>query len=386
MAVLALESTSHHEPVHGAQRRRFDSVLRLAQRLFDMPMVAVDLIGQDEQVTIAALGLPEGASVISQEDSFCAHAIASGEALVVPDARADQRFAGLPSVVGEPFIRSYVGQPLRGPDGSHIGAVSLLSDGPCEVPPTGLAMLRDIADWVEKELFLDSEVEQAAVVQQRLLPKRPPALLGLEVAGSCRPARDVGGDFYDWFSCEGMVQVALADVMGKGMGAGIVAASVRAALRAASPAHDIANAVTRVGTSLETDLVESSTFVTLFTARIDSDTGDVTYVDAGHGLGVVLSADGGVRRLTTGDLPVGALPGWRWTSGSTVLEPGERLIVVSDGYVDPFQHPGEALEVLLPHLNPHATAAETVDIIMRLAEDYEVGDDMTVLVVRRTDG
>ena len=303
---------------------------------------------------------------------------------MVPDARADHRFAGLPCVVGDPYVRSYVGQPLRGPDGSPMGAVSLLGHEPREVTTTELSLLRDIADWVEKELFLDSELEQAAMVQQRLLPTRPPALLGLEVAGSCRPARDVGGDFYDWFSCEGMVQVALADVMGKGMGAGIVAASVRAALRAASPGNDLANAVTRVGTSLETDLVESSTFVTLFTARIDSDTGEVTYVDAGHGLGVVLSPDGGIRRLVTGDLPVGALPGWRWRSGTTVLEPGERLVVVSDGYVDPFPQPGAALEILLPHLDPQATAAETVELITSLAAGYEVTDDMTVLVVRRT--
>ncbi len=383
MAVVTVESLPHHESLHGAQKRRFDSVLRMAQRLFDVPMVAVDLLDDGEQVTIAALGLADG-TVIARSDSFCEHVARANGPLVVRDARLDLRFAGLSCVVGDPHVRFYAGQPIKGPDGVPIGALSLLGHHPREVTTTELSLLRDLADWVEKELVLDGEVEQAAMVQQRLLPKRPPALLGLDVAGSCRPARDVGGDFYDWFSCEGMVQVALADVMGKGMGAGIVAASVRAALRAASPANDIANAVTRVGTSLETDLVESSTFVTLFTARIDSDTGEVTYVDAGHGLGVVLSPNGRIRRLVTGDLPVGALPGWRWSSGTTVLAPGERLVVVSDGYVDPFPDPAEALRLLLPHLEPDVTAAETVDLITRLAEDYEVSDDMTVLVVRRT--
>ena len=383
MAAWMLDSMSHHQPLGEARRRRFDSVLRLAQRLFDVPMVAVDLFDANDQLTIAALGLADG-QVLPLEDSFCAHSVRTAGPLVVPDARQDPRFAGLPCVAGEPYVRFYAGQPLAGRDGARVGAISLLGSTARDVTASELSILRDLADWVEKELALDEEVEQAAKVQQRLLPKRPPALLGLDVAASCRPAQDVGGDFYDWFSCEGMVQVVLADVMGKGMGAGIMAASVRAALRAASPSHDLARAVTRVGASLEADLVDSSTFVTLFTARIDSDSGEVTYVDAGHGLGVVLSPDGRRRRLVTGDLPVGALPGWRWRSGSTVLAPGDRLLVVSDGYVDPYPSPVAALEALLPHLDPSATAAETVAVVMDLAARHEVTDDMTVLVVRRT--
>ncbi|MFB2351640.1 PP2C family protein-serine/threonine phosphatase, partial [Priestia megaterium] len=80
----------------------------------------------------------------------------------------------------------------------------------------------------EDELARSSEEERAATVQRALLPKRRPDLPGYSVAGACVPARDVGGDFFDWHATHDGLSITLADVMGKGVGAAIIAASVRA--------------------------------------------------------------------------------------------------------------------------------------------------------------
>jgi serine phosphatase RsbU (regulator of sigma subunit) len=127
-----------------------------------------------------------------------------------------------------------------------------------------------LADWVERELAMQDELDQAAEIQAQLLPQAPPPTRGLQVAGVCQPARTIGGDFFDWFVLpDGRVQLVIADVTGKGLGTGIVAANVRAVLRVALRFDEPAEAVTRAAGGLEDDLERAGVFVTAFIARID---------------------------------------------------------------------------------------------------------------------
>ncbi len=163
----------------------------------------------------------------------------------------------------------------------------IIDDKPRTLTEGETKLLVDLADWVEKELASDAELLHAAEVQRGLLPQRPPDVPGFEIAGRCIPTRAAGGDFYDWYSLgDGTTfQVVLADVMGKGVGAALIAASVRALLRGASRFNPLDEAVIRTGLSLEADLDELGSFVTLFAVRLRSDDPTVQYVDAGHGLG-----------------------------------------------------------------------------------------------------
>ncbi len=151
-----------------------------------------------------------------------------------------------------------------------------------------LRLLRTLADWVEVELATENELHRAALVQRALRPRSVIRLSGLEVAGRCVTARQIGGDFYDWFIARDLLHIVAGDAKGKGIGAALIASSVRAVLRGAARFISIEEAFNRTAHDLDQDLGDTSTFVTAFGACLDPVTGQGQYVDAGHGLAVVI--------------------------------------------------------------------------------------------------
>lgn len=104
----------------------FEQIIQLVQRVFDMPMAAVTLIDADRQWFKARMGI--GPSETPRDVAFCHHTIAAADGLAVEDATIDPRFAASPLVLGSPNIRSYLGAPLRTPDGYHVGAVCIIGN------------------------------------------------------------------------------------------------------------------------------------------------------------------------------------------------------------------------------------------------------------------
>jgi diguanylate cyclase (GGDEF)-like protein len=104
----------------------FEQIIQLVQRVFGVPMAAVTLIDRDRQWFKARRGLAVAETPRSM--AFCHHSIAAADGLAVEDAEADPRFAGTPLVVGAPYIRSYLGAPLRTHDGYHVGALCIIGD------------------------------------------------------------------------------------------------------------------------------------------------------------------------------------------------------------------------------------------------------------------
>ncbi len=142
----------------------------------------------------------------------------------------------------------------------------------------------------------NDELARAAVVQQSLLPRETVRLSGYDVAGAFRPSRSVGGDFYDWYQTRDGMHFTFADAMGKGMGAALIAATVRAVMRSVAdtpPAIDAAFG--SASATIASDLDQSGSFVTMFHARLDSASGTLSYIDAGHGLALHVPAEGGRR-------------------------------------------------------------------------------------------
>jgi serine phosphatase RsbU (regulator of sigma subunit) len=224
------------------------------------------------------------------------------------------------------------------------------------------------------------------------------SLAGFDVAGGCAPARAVGGDFFDWYPVGEGAAFTLADVMGKGVGAAIIAATVRAVLRSGSRLADIGDVVEVAAATLEEDLDEAASFVTLFHARLDMDSGVLRYVDAGHGLSIVVRAAAPAsrhERLTSLDPPLGFALDAPWQEQSVILGYGDTLVSVSDGVLDLFDGSLSALDDVETVVRAVADRGEhqagvgfaqaIVDELLSLTAHGAAPDDVTALVIHRID-
>jgi hypothetical protein len=361
---------------------RFDRVVRLAKRLFDVPLVALNLIDDDRLFTKSADGLEPGTST-PRDISFCPRTIDTRQPLVIPDTTRDPEWAEHPLVTGSPHVRFYAGAPLAAPGGEIVGALCLIDQQPRVMSLTDHALLADLARWVESELSADADAVQATEIQRRLLPHKSPSIPGYDITGVCRPAMHVGGDYYDWLLLDQtLLQVTVADVMGKGLPAGVITAGLRTALRVTSRFNSLTESVRRTAASMQDDFNDTATFATMFTARLRTQSGHLEYVDAGHGLAIIVPPDGPTRRLSSTDLPLGADPGETWVSHVERLDPGATLIVVSDGMLDVFPDPLDAIRAAESLATTSATADDMVDHILAVA-GAPIADDLTAVVVRR---
>ncbi|MFS0713454.1 PP2C family protein-serine/threonine phosphatase [Microbacterium sp. 2P01SA-2] len=228
----------------------------------------------------------------------------------------------------------------------------------------------------------EAEVSQAAVVQRSLQPvdgsELPPRF---RVAGACVPARTVGGDFYDWYATpDGGTAFTLGDVMGKGVGPGMIAAAVRTVIRSSVDEPDPAVAVRRAAVGLNTGPTDAigAQFTTCFHARISVD-GTLRWVDAGHGLTIVRSADGTSVFLRSGQLPIGV--GSSWSSDEISLRPGDSVISVSDGVLDLFGGSLDSIDRYRDFVSGSDDIDAVVSELAARAGQSEQEDDVTVLAV-----
>jgi len=363
------------------EEERFDLIVRLAQRLFSMPSVAISFVGKDRQWLKSRVGT--GYREGPRAEAFCNYTIEQAGPTVVPDTLDDRRFSDRPSVTGPQGTRFYAGEPLESPGGYRVGTLCMWDTKPRDLSEADLGLLNDLARWVERELAADAELHRAGSVQRALLPKRAPSVPGYDIAGLCAPAREVGGDFFDYYLIGDQLQITIADVMGKGVGAALVAASVRAVLRGASRFNEVGVAVNRSARALESDLAETATFVTMFTARLEPSTGDLTYVDAGHGLSAIVRRSGSVQQLASLAPPIGVLPDSAWQEQGATLGPGDTFITLSDGWLDYFDSVPRAAAVAVRIVMESSSAQSIVDQIGGFSTCVTPDDDLTVIAVRR---
>jgi len=225
-----------------------------------------------------------------------------------------------------------------------------------------------------------AETERAARIQRSLLPREVPRLPGYELAGMCRPAEDVAGDFYDWVvTPNGQLDLTVADVMGKGIGAALVMATLRAALRTAPAELGPGERLRLAARSMALGSDDEGLFVTVFQGRLDLETGELRYVDAGHGYCVVRRRGGQFASLPERSLPVGVAGDFR--EGVMTLEPGDTLVVHSDGLVEVEEQVGD-LRAFSADLE-QAVDAERMVHRLSLRMPGRLPDDVTLVVLRR---
>ncbi len=241
---------------------------------------------------------------------------------------------------------------------------------------------------------LENEVSIAREVQSQLFPRQLPSLPGIELAATCRPARGVSGDYYDFIELgPTRLGIALADISGKGISAALLMASVQAALRSQllldpKTQESTAEIVGRVNRHLYFSTADDR-FATFFFAIYDSATRELRYTNAGHPAPLCIGGDK-VQHLEIGGTVVGVFDKYDYQEGKIQIEQGSSLVVFSDGLVEPENVYGEEfgtrrLENVALRFR-HDSPKVMVNALLTAAEEWagtpEQADDMTVIVAR----
>jgi serine phosphatase RsbU (regulator of sigma subunit) len=237
---------------------------------------------------------------------------------------------------------------------------------------------------------LHKELEISRRIQEELLPRGPLVFPFAEVSGVSIPAREVGGDFFNYFPLDGdEAAILVGDVSGKGVPAAILMANLQATLRARLPLEsDLARLADVLDRELERE-TPGSAYVTLFIAAVGAQ-GRLRYVNAGHNTQFLLRARGGLERLESSGRPVGLLPGGGYEEVCLPVQEGDALFLFTDGLVEAENAAGDAfgtdrLEALLLADPEHEVSALLARVDRAIREHrggVDAADDATMLVVR----
>lgn len=365
--------------VEAAAGERLERIVRIARQVFDVPFASVNVL-DDDLVHVLSPNRTDAQPSGPAGWSSCQVTMQVARPTVVPDTALDPATASLPGV-SRLGIRFSAGVPLTLPGGIPIGTLCIMDARPRGFSLHDEAALIDFGRWAERALAQGLRQDRLQEVVAALTPT-PTVAGGYRITAVTVPYGDVSGDVHDWSVVDGHLSLTLADVMGKEQPAGLLAAGIRAALRQ----HRSVDAVTALAgaePALSEDLVHASAFATLFHARVALDTGAVEMVDAGHGLAVHVVAAGGQRILRSHGLPLGLHPtGAPRTPGRIVLEPGDALVVASDGVLDLGDGTIDTLgDLALTFRRARSTESFLETVRLRAAERGE--DDVTVVVLTR---
>jgi serine phosphatase RsbU (regulator of sigma subunit) len=237
------------------------------------------------------------------------------------------------------------------------------------------------------EAMLDERADQmrrAVDLQIGMLPASPLKEDGFELAAHFTAAKEISGDFYDWYrQDDGRLIFTLGDVMGKGLPAALMMATARAALRGSAGIEPLDEGINRASEVMSAALEVNHAYVTAFHAVFNPSSGELHYVDAGHGYARVLRGATGQETLSLRSAPIGIFPDTLFAVGTVTLNPGDALVVFSDGLLD--LRPDLATkDVPLPYEARRArTAQELVDVLAQGSKGRELFDDVTVLALKR---
>jgi serine phosphatase RsbU (regulator of sigma subunit)/predicted ester cyclase len=236
---------------------------------------------------------------------------------------------------------------------------------------------------------IEQELRVARDIQRTSLPKEVPTLEGWEISPYYQPAKEVGGDFYDFLELEdGRLGIIVGDATGHGVPAALVMASARSMIRAVAQASDSpADVLRRVNDPLAADIPQNM-FVTCFYGILELKSGSFTYANAGHDL-PYLHRHGEAEELRATGMPLGLMPGIGYEAKQTILEAGDSAVLYSDGLVEAHDPKGEMFG--FPRLRAlvaeHGEEGSLGDFLLEelhsfVGESWEQEDDITLLTLR----
>ena len=262
---------------------------------------------------------------------------------------------------------------------------------------SGLAELtqRRLEQEMREREHLEQELRVARRIQQASLPEEVPTLEGWQISPYYRPAREVGGDFYDFFELEdGRVGVVVGDATGKGVSAALVAAATSSMVRAVAQALDSSSpgeVLARVNETLVAR-IPSNMFVTCFYAIVDPKSAGLRYANAGHDLPYLRGrSSDDAEELRARGMPLGLMPEMSYEENEIVLDAGDSVLFYSDGLVeahDRHRHQMFGFPRLRALVAGHAEKQSFVTLLLAelysfTGEEWEQEDDITLLMLRR---
>ncbi|MFH1143629.1 MAG: SpoIIE family protein phosphatase [Candidatus Eisenbacteria bacterium] len=381
----------------------YDRIVGLVTELLTPDRAALFLLENGELTLRAAHGAGEGGEIMVSR-GIARRALEGREAILVHDALQDQRFQSQESVILQ-HIRSALCVPLWD-DEEVIGL--LYADKRSEALPFGeddlrlLSLLSHLAavkvretsalEELQRHAQMIEELKRAAEIQQQLLPDETMTCGSLLFAGRNLACLEVGGDYLDVLPCSGERRIlGLGDVSGKGMSAALLMASLHANLRAyAETGLALEEMVARLNAAVHRQ-VGGVRFITLFVVEMDPQDGRLHFVNAGHPPALLQKADGSVESLATGGLLLGVLPAARYEAGETRLDPGDTLLVYSDGVSEAHDARQEEFgETGIRKCLAGCAGLDSLGVVDRLIDavsDFSrpepQEDDITVAVVQR---
>jgi phosphoserine phosphatase RsbU/P len=303
-------------------------------------------------------------------------------ALVIALIGALKLFRGFTSVnfpLGLPFIQVGIAMPVWA-DGTVAIIVAFLL--------LNFLVLLEVAD----RLSLKGELEVAREIQLAMLPNGTYKAADIEICGMTRPANTVGGDFYDVLpTADGRIILTLGDVAGKGSPAALLMALLLAVLRTLV---DEALEPTELMSRLNAQICRhspASRFITLFYAVYELSTGRLSYVNAGQNPPLVRRRSGGYEKLAATGVALGMFDQSEYSAVETILDPGDTLVLYSDGITEAEDPSGQPLEEAgLEHIVATYSSFSAAEIGAAVLKAVEVharaprfGDDLTILILKR---
>ena len=252
----------------------------------------------------------------------------------------------------------------------------------------GLTQERLKQEIREREV-VEQELLVARGIQQASLPKEVPTLEGWEISPHYQPAREVGGDFYDFFELEnGQFGLVVGDATGKGMPAALVMATTCGMLRAVAQSSSSPGEVLRRVNEALSARIPPNMFVTCFYALLNPETGWLTYANAGHDLPFLRRGNDTEQLLARG-LPLGLMSGADYEEGRKVLRTGDGILFYSDGLVEAHNQHREMFgsprlkQLITEHDEERQLGALLLEALYSFTgEGWEQEDDITILTVR----
>ena len=388
----------------------FEQVLDLLFAAVPCERAAILLLeGQPPEPTVKASRSRSGQPLLAKVSrSIARRVLERRETMLLPNLMEDAAFSTQDSILST-GIRSALCAPLwftsaAADEDAVIGLVYLDSlammrpfneedarivTALANVAAAKIENVRLLEESMEKRR-LEEDMRVAAEIQRGLLPDSAPVVSGYGVVGSNRPCRTVGGDYYDFTLHQGQLLMALGDVSGKGTGAALLMTVLRAAVRGHWVEASVAEAVARINSTVCQN-VTSGKYVTFFLARLHPETGQVSYVNAGHNPPLLVRAAGTIETLTEGGMVLGLFDSMPYAEGMAELRAGDTLLIFSDGVTETWSPKGDEFgddrlgKVAVRGRGLDAAGLQTE--ILRELESFEAGakatDDRTLIVLKR---
>jgi serine phosphatase RsbU (regulator of sigma subunit) len=248
-----------------------------------------------------------------------------------------------------------------------------------------LVLLGELLD----KRILEEEMQLAWRIQSGLLPKQEPILPGLQLHGTSRPSRQVGGDYYDWFEDPSGLYFIIADVSGKGIPAAMLMATLQASFRSIVRQGQTPGAILGELNQIIYESSPADRFITLWLGRLHWETGELEYASAGHPPPLLTRSGGHTVPLQEGDVVLGAFPGMPFSTYRIPFGAGDRLVCFTDGVSETENGSGEQFSDQRLGESLARLDGDPEEVVNRLLEDLssfslsgEPDDDCTLLVVK----